>query len=376
MSRKSIVIYTFVLAAVAFIAASGGVLAGGILTFNLMRSVTPTTAPLAVAPAQSSIQISTTNIDTTITQAVEKIGPAVVTVNGVIKGGATFFGTAPDQQVSGSGVIISLDGYILTNNHVVENTDNVSVVLANGTELPTRVVGTDVFSDLAVLKAQGQLPAKATLGNSDALKPGETVIAIGSPLGDLNNTVTTGVVSAKGRSIDTGNGYQLVDLIQTDAAINHGNSGGPLVNLNGDVIGINSLIVRGSGLSSDVAEGLGFAIPSNTVKAVADQIIQKGYFSRPYLGVSYQWITPNIAAMYGLPVQWGAYITQLDAGSPAQKAGLQRGDIITRVGATTLDDGHPYINALYQHAPGETVNLEVARDLKTVEIQVTLGESK
>jgi len=238
------------------------------------------------------------------------------------------------------------------------------------------VVGTDVFSDLAVLKAQGQMPAKATLGNSDALKPGETVIAIGSPLGDLNNTVTTGVVSAKGRSIDTGNGYQLVDLIQTDAAINHGNSGGPLVNLNGDVIGINSLIVRGSGLSSDVAEGLGVAIPSNTVKAVADQIIQKGYFSRPYLGVSYQWITPNIAAMYGLPVQWGAYITQLDAGSPAQKAGLQRGDIITRVGATTLDDGHPYINALYQHAPGETVNLEVARDLKTVEIQVTLGESK
>lgn len=376
MSRKSIVIYVFVLAAVAFIAASGGVLAGGILTFNIMRRITPTTVALAVAPAQSSIQISTTNKDTTITQAVEKVGPAVVTVNGVIKGGSTFFGTAPDQQVSGSGVIISLDGTILTNNHVVENTDSVSVVLANGTELPAKVVGTDVFSDLAVLKAQGQMPGQATLGNSDTLKPGETVIAIGSPLGDLNNTVTTGVVSAKGRRIDTGNGYQLVDLIQTDAAINHGNSGGPLVNLNGEVIGINSLIVRGNGLGSDVAEGLGFAIPSNTVKAVADQIIQKGYFSRPYLGVSYQWITPNIADMYGLPVQYGAYITQLDPGSPAQKAGLQRGDIITRVGDTTLDDGHPYINALYQHVPGETVNLEVARDLKTVEIQVTLGESK
>jgi serine protease Do len=376
MPRKLILIYAFLLAAVAFIAASGGVLAGGIITFNIMRGITPTGTALAVAPPQSSIQISTTNIETTITQAVEKVGPAVVTVNGVIKGGSTFFGSAPDQQVSGSGVIISLDGYILTNNHVVENTDSVSVVLANGSELPAKVVGTDVFSDLAVLKAQGQMPAKATLGNSDTLKPGETVIAIGSPLGSLNNTVTTGVVSAKGRSIDTGNGYQLVDLIQTDAAINHGNSGGPLVNLNGEVIGINSLIVRGNGLTSDVAEGLGFAIPSNTVKAVADQIIQKGYVSRPYLGVEYQWITPNIAAMYGLPVQWGAYITQLDPGSPAQTAGLQRGDIITRIGDTTLDDGHPYINALYQHAPGESINLEVARDLNTVEIQVTLGESK
>ena len=380
MSRRSILIYVFGLALVAFIAASGGVLAGGVLTFNLLRRINPApSAQAATQPspqAQSSIQISTTNIDTSITQAVEKVGPAVVTVNATLKGGMTFFGTAPDQQVSGSGVIISLDGYILTNNHVVENTDGVTVVLANGAELPAKIIGTDVFSDLAVLKAQGQMPAKAVLGNSDALKPGETVIAIGSPLGDLNNTVTTGVVSAKGRSIDTGNGYQLVDLIQTDAAINHGNSGGPLVNLNGEVIGINSLIVRGNGLGSDVAEGLGFAIPSNTVEAVADQIIKKGYFSRPYLGVTYQWITPNIAEMYALQVQWGAYITQIDQGSPAQKAGLQRGDIITRIGDTTLDNGHPYINALYKHAPGETISLVVARDQKTVEIQVTLGESK
>jgi serine protease Do len=377
MSRKSILIYGFVLAAVAFLAGAGGVLAGGVLTFNFLRRINPPAVVTQPAPqAGSSIQISTTNIDTTITQAVEKVGPAVVTVNATVKGGMTFFGAAPDQQVSGSGVIISLDGYILTNNHVVENADSVSVVLANGAQLPAKIIGTDVFSDLAVLKAQGQLPAKAVLGNSDALKPGETVIAIGSPLGDLNNTVTTGVVSAKGRSLDTGNGYQLVDLIQTDAAINHGNSGGPLVNLNGEVIGINSLIVRGSGFSSDVAEGLGFAIPSNTVQAVADQIIRKGYFSRPYLGVTYQWITPDIAAMYALQVQWGAYITQIDQGSPAQKAGLQRGDIITRIGDTTLDSGHPYINALYKHAPGEIINLEVARDLKTIEVQVTLGESK
>ncbi len=260
-------------------------------------------------------------------------------------------------------MIISLDGYILTNNHVIENTDSVSVVFANGDELPAKVVGTDLFSDLAVLKAQGQMPAKAVLGNSDTLIPGEMVISIGSPLSDLKNTVTMRVVSATGRSIDAGNGYRLIDLIQTDAAINHGNSGGPLVNLNGKVIGINTLMFRGSGLGSDVAEGLGFAIPSNTVKAVADQIIQKGYFSRPYLGIQGQWIDPSIASIYGLPVQWGVYITQKDANRPAQKAGLLRVDIITRIGETTLDDGHPYINALYQHASGETVKLEVVRKL-------------
>jgi 2-alkenal reductase len=288
----------------------------------------------------------------------------------------TIFGTSPDQQVSGSGVIISKEGYILTNNHVVENTDALSVVLANGTELAAKLIGTDLFSDLAVLKVQGNFPVIVGFGNSDALKPGETVVAIGSPLGDLKNTVTVGVVSATGRSIDTGNGYQLIDLIQTDAAINHGNSGGPLVNLDGQVIGINTLIVRGGGLGSDVAEGLGFAIPSNTIKAVADQIVQKGYFSRPYLGVQWQWITPIIASMYDLPVQWGVFITELDSGSPAQSAGLQRGDIITRIGETTLDDNHPYINALYQHAPGDTVNLSVVRRSKTIQVQVTLGESK
>jgi 2-alkenal reductase len=237
-------------------------------------------------------------------------------------------------------------------------------------------VGTDQFSDLAVIKVQDQMPAIATLGNSDTLKPGESVIAIGSPLGDLKNTVTVGVVSATGRNIDTGNGYQLVDMIQTDAAINHGNSGGPLVNLNGEVIGINTLIVRGSGFSGDVAEGLGFAIPSNTAKAVAEQIIQKGYVSRPYIGIQWQWITPSISAMYSLPVQWGVYISQIDSGSPAAKSGLQRGDIITRIGDTALDDSHPYINALYQHAPGEPVKLEVIRGDNTLDIQVTLGESR
>jgi 2-alkenal reductase len=376
MSRRWLLFYAFVLVMVVFIAAILGALAGGAVTYNYLTRLASPSISLSTPPPEKTIQLSTTHIETAITQAVEKVGPAVVTVNGTIQGGMTIFGTSPDQQVSGSGVIISKEGYILTNNHVVENTDALSVVLANGTELAAKLIGTDLFSDLAVLKVQGNFPVIVGFGNSDALKPGETVVAIGSPLGDLKNTVTVGVVSATGRSIDTGNGYQLIDLIQTDAAINHGNSGGPLVNLDGQVIGINTLIVRGGGLGSDVAEGLGFAIPSNTIKAVADQIVQKGYFSRPYLGVQWQWITPIIASMYDLPVQWGVFITELDSGSPAQSAGLQRGDIITRIGETTLDDNHPYINALYQHAPGDTVNLSVVRRSKTIQVQVTLGESK
>ena len=184
-------------------------------------------------------------------------------------------------------------------------------------------MGTDIYSDIAVLKADGKVPAVASLGNSDVLNPGESVIAIGSPLGNFKNTVTVGVVSATGRSIDTGNGYQIEDLIQTDAAINHGNSGGPLVDLAGEVIGINTLVVRNSGMG-DVAEGLGFAIPINTAQVVAQQIIQKGYFTRPYMGISFQPIDPSIAARYNLPAQWGVYVTEWLSGSPASQAGLQQ----------------------------------------------------
>jgi serine protease Do len=207
------------------------------------------------------------------------------------------------------------------------------------------------------------------------LNPGESVIAIGSPLGNFKNTVTVGVVSAMGRSIDTGNGYQIEDLIQTDAAINHGNSGGPLVNLAGEVIGINTLIVRNTG-SGDVAEGLGFAIPVNTAQAVAQQIIQKGYFARPYLGISFQPINPDIALRYNLPSQWGVYITRVSSGSPASQAGLQEGDIITKVGDVTLDETHSYVNTLFTFKPGDQINLEVVRGNDTLQVQVTLGEAQ
>jgi 2-alkenal reductase len=206
-----------------------------------LETIIPTQTPELVT---NSVSVSYSDISTTITQVVERVGPAVVTVVGTTSGQMTFFGYSGDQEVSGSGFIITNDGYIITNNHVVEDTQDVRVILSDGSELPASVVSTDSFADLAVLKADGVMPGVAVLGNSDNLKPGETVIAIGSPLGDFRNSVTVGVVSATGRSLDTGNNYQMENLIQTDTAINSGNSGGPLVNLAGEVIGVNSAVVR------------------------------------------------------------------------------------------------------------------------------------
>jgi 2-alkenal reductase len=214
----------------------------------------------------------------------------------------------------------------------------------------------------------------ATLGNSDVLKPGETVIAIGSPLGDFKNTVTEGVVSATGRSIDSGNGYQIENLIQTDAAINQGNSGGPLVNLAGEVVAINTLIVRNSG-SGTVAEGLGFAIPINTASAVAAQLMQTGHITRPFLGIGFQPISPDIASAYNLPVQWGAYVTGVASGSPASQAGLQQGDILTAVGNVKIDSTHSYINILFTFKPGDQVTVDFVRNGKAQQVQVTLATS-
>jgi 2-alkenal reductase len=276
--------------------------------------------------------------------------------------------------VSGTGFFITNDGYIITNNHVVEGTQEVEIILSDGTQQTADFVGSDPYSDIAVLKANGNVPAVAALGNSDALDPGESVIAIGSPLGDFKNTVTVGVVSATGRSIDTGKGYSIENLIQTDAAINQGNSGGPLVNLAGEVIGVNTLVVRQSP-SGSVAEGLGFAIPMNTARAIAEQIIEQGYFARPYMGVSFQPINPEIAARYDLPAEWGVFITNVEPGSPASEAGIQEGDIITRVGDIALDETHSYVNALFSYQPGDQIPLVVMRNGQQTGLQITLGEA-
>jgi serine protease Do len=375
MSRKFLIV-GFLSLLLAFGAGLLGVITGGILTYNFLQHRIADAPSVLVEPTLYPEQITFSDIQTAITEAVDKVGPSVVTVVGIIPGQQTFFYLTPDKEVSGSGVIISTDGYVLTNNHVVENVNQVVVILPDGSQIPAEIVGTDIYADLAVLKVDSDLPAMASLGNSVGLKPGETVIAIGSPLGDFKNTVTVGVVSATGRILDTGNGYQMEGLIQTDAAINHGNSGGPLINLNGEVIGVNTLILRGSGFGGDIAEGLGFAIPINTARTVAQQIIQKGYFSRPYLGVSWQPITPRISAAYNLPVDWGAYVTEVYPGGPAEQAGVHPGDIIVQMGDINIDDKHSYLNTLFSYTPGQAIPIQVLRGQNYIQLSVALGESK
>lgn len=376
MSGKKLALLGVVITAAIGISALLGAVTGGILVLRLVQRQTPPAA-IQVAEPTAAPQILTfadTEINTAVTRAAEAAAPSVVTVVSTVSGGVTFFGRIPDQQSSGSGFILTGDGYILTNHHVVEGARDVSVILADGTNLPAQIVGTDVFADLAVLKVDGQMPAVARLGNSDRLKPGEAVIAIGSPLGDFKNSVTQGVISATGRSIDTGNGYSMENLIQTDTAINQGNSGGPLVNLNSEVIGVNTLIVRGGEMGSAIAEGLGFAIPSNTARMISEQIIQKGYFARPDLGVRTVSVSPAIAARYGLPVQWGAFVSEVESGSPAAAAGIETGDIIVRIGERQIGANLSYYNALFAYAPGDTVEVEIVRGTQNQTLNVQLRE--
>lgn len=373
-------IYILLVIVIAGVSALTGAVAGGFAVFQTVSQNQPESHSISVPSEANSNQpvqtlvLNSTDVETAITQSVQKVGPAVVTIIGTIPGQSTFFGSSADQKVSGSGFFISEQGYILTNNHVVEGTKEVSIILSDGTEQNAVLVGTDPYSDIAILKTDGSVPAVAALGNSDLLQPGESVIAIGSPLGDFKNTVTVGVISATGRSIETGRGYQVEGLIQTDAAINQGNSGGPLVNLAGEVVGINNMIVRGSG-SGAIAEGLGFAIPVNTAQAVANQIIEIGYFARPFMGISFQAITPDIATAHHLPTPWGVYVQKVASGSPASTAGLQQGDIIISLNGIKMDESHDYLNMLYNYKPGDKISLGVIRDGKEIGMEITLGES-
>ena len=307
-------------------------------------------------------------------QVVEKLGPAVVTVINILD---------PQQnqgfggQASGSGVIIDPKGYIVTNNHVVAGAGALAVIFADGSKADATLVGADEISDLAVLKISATVPAVATLGNSGNLRTGETVIAIGSALGDFRNTVTQGVISGLNRTLPGDNGVNMENMIQTDAAINHGNSGGPLLNLRGEVVGINTAVLRSSG-SGDVAEGLGFAIPVDTVKTITAQLISTGKVPRPYLGVSSRNITRSLAAYYNLRdesgtlLDHGVVVVQVTANSPAATAGLQPGDVILSISGQDINDSNPLTNVLTHFTVGAQVTLTVVRDGKTQQIPATL----
>lgn len=371
-----------------FIGVAGGALAGGGAAFYLIQrseasrpaaivqpvsALAPTVAPQP-SPAQASrpqttdAQVAPMSDSEARVAAVKLVAPAVVTVlNRSSQGGG-----------SGSGVIVSDEGYIITNNHVVEGAVQLAVVFADSSRRDAELVGTDPLNDIAVLKVEGELPGVAAIGDAAALQPGEQVLAIGSPLGNFRNTVTAGVVSALNRSVGSMEG-----LIQTDTAINSGNSGGPLINLRGEVVGINTLVVRNDmdfGSAAPV-EGLGFAVPSTIFRNVAEQLIANGRVRYPFLGVSYLMIDGQLASELGLPVQNGALIRPNSSGSgavqpgtAAARAGLQAGDIITALAGTRLDGNNSLRQLLLQHKPGDTVSLSFLRDGREQTIEVTLGE--
>jgi 2-alkenal reductase len=314
-----------------------------------------------------------------VVRVVEAVGPAVVTVVNRIESGQGFGGEA-----RGSGVIIDEQGHIITNNHVVEGavSGGLTVIFSNGESASAELVGTDEISDLAVLTVDQQVPAAAPLGDSEALRVGETVIAIGSALGDFRNTVTVGIVSGLNRTLEGGAGMNMENMIQTDAAINHGNSGGPLLNLSGEVVGINTAVVRGTGNGlggSDIAEGLGFAIPVNTVKTITAQLFESGRVARPYLGVATQPISLQISSYYDLRnengelLEGGVLVTEVIGGSGAQRAGLQQGDVILSINDNRIDEDHPLLNALMSFKPGDTVNINIIRNGEPLTLQATLG---
>jgi serine protease Do len=273
------------------------------------------------------------------------------------------------QEGIGSGVIIREDGYILTNNHVVEGADNLTVKLHDGRELSATVVGRDPETDLAVIRVKADgLPA-AQLGNSDRLRAGQWVLAVGDPFG-LNDTITSGIISARGRS--NVHIAQYEDFIQTDAAINPGNSGGPLVDLDGHVIGINTAIASRNGGNM----GVGFAIPINMVKNELPTLIKGGHVNRGWLGVAIQSLTPGLAKSFKYDSTQGALVSDVQSGSPAQKAGFEAGDIVTRYEDKPVTGPSELRNEVADTAPGTKADVTVFRNGREKDLTVKVGELK
>ena len=267
----------------------------------------------------------------------------------------------------GSGVIVSGDGYILTNNHVVKGADDIKVILYDKREFKAKVVGTDPRTDLAVVKINAKDLPTLPFGDSGKLKTGDVVLAIGNPFG-LNQTITMGIVSAVGRSNIGLADFE--DFIQTDAAINPGNSGGALVNGSGELVGINTAIFSTSGGYM----GIGFAIPSDMAKSVMDSIMKHGKVIRGWLGVSIQSLTPELAKSLGIKEAEGALIAGVDSGSPADKAGLKRGDLVVELNGKKITDVTNLRNAVAATAPGTRVDFKIIRNGKELSVPATLGE--
>lgn len=331
-----------------------------------------------------------------INSVAKKVSPSVVSINVTSQSARqNFFSLEQTQseRSAGTGIIISANGLIITNRHVVpEGTTSVSVTLSDGTQLDdVKVVGrtsTNDSLDIAFLKindAKGKKLVPAKLGDSSKMQVGDRVVAIGNALGQFQNTVTSGIISGYGRTVqasdqsgDLSSSENLQDLLQTDAAINEGNSGGPLVNTNGEVIGINTAVAGN-------AQSVGFAIPTNDVSGLVKTVLKTGKFQQPYLGVRYISLTNDIAAQLGLKVTRGAYVIPADkngglapvlSDSPAEKAGIKSGDIIQSIEGVDIDDNHSLTAILVQHNVGEQIVLKILREGKQVDVKATLSAAK
>jgi len=350
-------------AVVVLAVASGAV--GGYLSARRLPSPTPVVVPSPQAPSAPGGVVRVQAEESVVIQVVEKVRPAVVNIQ--TRGFAPdFFGQLFPQEGAGSGVIVSEDGYILTNNHVIRNATQIRVRLLDGTELEGRVVGTDPPSDLAVIKVDPKgrkLPA-AELGDSHALRVGQLAIAIGNPFG-LGSTVTVGVVSALNRSIQVP-GFVIDNLIQTDAAINPGNSGGALVNSAGQVIGINTAIIP-------QAQGIGFAIPSSVARSVMEQLIRTGSVQRPFFGVAYVEVTRELAQAYGLAADHGVLVQQVVPGSGAEAAGVKPLDIIVEMQGKRIEGAADFQREILQRRVGDVVTVTVVRGGQRLQLRVRLG---
>jgi Do/DeqQ family serine protease len=324
----------------------------------------------AVTPAQASPPsivdnspiAAATQLGLAFSRVAEQTSPSVVSIRVEVKRETPSFGFffpfggngegGDVQRGSGSGVVLSADGAILTNNHVVANASRIEVQLKDGRRLKARVVGVDAATDLAVLRIDAKNLPAIRFADSDAAVVGQWVVAIGSPFG-LDYTVTTGVLSAKGRGGLGAN--EIEDYLQTDASINPGNSGGPLVNLHGELLGINTMIIGH-------ASGIGFAIPSNLVKRVADELLAKGGVHRAWIGVSYQELTPELASSFGIDRTRGALVNDVVAGGPADKAGVKAGDIILDVAGKEVHEGRDLLRIVLLHEVGKSLPITVMRD--------------
>ncbi len=317
----------------------------------------------------SQLEITTVDTDTLMTPAEVYAANVNSTVGITTSITTNFWGFQTTSAASGSGFIISTNGYILTNYHVIEDSDSITVAMYDGTTYDAQLVGYDESNDIAVLKIEAEDLAPVVLGDSDAMNVGDSVVAIGNPLGELTFSLTSGAISAMDRKITLSGGITM-DLMQTDCAINSGNSGGALFNLYGEVIGVTNAKYSSSSSSEASIDNIGFAIPINSVKSIVESIIEKGYIAKPYIGVSVMDVSQE-NLIYGVPE--GVAIQSVTEDSPAEEAGLMAGDIITAVDGEALDSD-ALVDLVGASQVGDTLTMDIYRQGETLQISVTVGE--